>query len=342
MIFGVWPGVVQADLVDLAPMPCPPEDPQRTEEALRQLQGDAKAIYIRCYRHFSPGAAPHARATATPACPARYARPGRLIDLVACYQSAVPDPDGFADFVRQAVRDVAAWGGGKVQVGEELNAPAPLDGGRPGCFEAVGAGVAAALDERAWHAPEVQIGVNAAGLADPRFWAKLTAAIGPGNTGRLDYIGLDMFPDVFRPVSEDKLGAASQFLIQRLRSVTRDLGVPEHTPIHITETGWPTGSGRDEDKQARVLPAIAHAIGGTGDVSVYEFFGLRDGRSDGNWRTGFGLLHDDYTPKPAYEHVRRLIAASPDLPPGPVLHPARAADRGARAAHRPDRDDLRR
>jgi hypothetical protein len=37
---------------------------------------------------------------------------------------------------------VAAWGGGKVQVGEELNMPAPLDGGSPGCFEAVAAGVA--------------------------------------------------------------------------------------------------------------------------------------------------------------------------------------------------------
>jgi len=314
MIFGVWPGVVQGDLVDLSPMECPPEDPQRTEEALRDLQGDAESFYIRCYRHFGPGVTPHSGARATPTDPGRYAGRGRLIDLVACYQTATPDPDGFAEFVRQAVRDVAAWGSGKIQVGEELNVPAPLDGGSPGCFEAVAAGVAAALDERTRHAAKVHIGVNAAGLADPGFWAKMTAAIGPDNTGRLDYIGLDMFPDVFRPISEDKLGAASQFLIERLRSVTRDLGLPEHTPIHITETGWPTGEHRDEDKQARVLSAVARAILDTGEVSAYEFFGLRDGRTDGNWRTGFGLLHDDYTPKPAYEQARRLIAAHHRLP----------------------------
>lgn len=309
MIFGVWPGVVQADLVDLSPLACPPEDPRRTQEALRELQGDAASFYIRCYRHFGPGVTPHAGVGAAPTDPGRYAGPGRLIDLVACYQSAAADPDGFAEFVRQAVRDVAAWGGGKVQVGEELNVPAPLDGGSPGCFEAVAAGVAAALNERSKHLAEVHIGVNAAGLADPGFWANMTAAIGPANTGRVDYIGLDMFPDVFRPLAEDKLGAASRFLIERLRSVTRDAGVPEHTPIHITETGWPTGNDRDEDKQARVLPAVARAILDTGEVSVYEFFGLRDGRTDGNWRTGFGLLHDDYTPKPAYAQVRRLIAA---------------------------------
>jgi hypothetical protein len=56
-----------------------------------------------------------------------------------------------ADLVSLQPRDVAACGGGKVQVGEELNMPAPLDGGSPGAFEAIGAGVAAALDERDRH-----------------------------------------------------------------------------------------------------------------------------------------------------------------------------------------------
>ena len=309
MIFGVWPGVVQGDLVDLSPVECPPEDPQRTEQALRELQGDAESFYMRCYRHFGPGVTRNPGTGATPADPGRYAGPRRLVDLVACYQSAAPDPDGFAEFVRQAVRDVASWGGGKVQVGEELNVPAPLDGCSPGCFEAVAAGVAAGLDEQTRHAAKVHIGVNAAGLSDPGFWAMMASAIGPDNTGRLDYIGLDMFPDVFRPISEDKLGAAAQFVIERLRAVTRGIGVPERTPIHVTETGWPTGDHRDEDKQARVLPKVARAILDTGEVSAYEFFGLRDGRTDGNWRTGFGLLRDDYTPKPAYEQARRLIAA---------------------------------
>ncbi|MDT8911594.1 hypothetical protein [Amycolatopsis sp. PS_44_ISF1] len=308
MIFGIWPGVVQGDLVDLTPMECHPEDPRRMEDALRTLQGDAESFYLRCYRHFGPGVTPHPGARRTPADPGRYAGPGRLIDLVACYQSAVPDPAGFAGFVRRSVRDVAAWGGGKVQVGEEPNAPAPQDGGSPGCLEALAAGVAAALDERTRHGAQVHVGVNAAGPADPGFWAQLLTAIGPDNAGRLDYLGLDLFPDVFHPIPEDRLGAGARFLVDRLRSVTAELGVPEKTPIHVTETGWPTGEDRDEDKQARVLSTVARAILDTGEVSVYEFFGLRDGRTDGNWRTGFGLLREDYTPKPAYAEIRRLIA----------------------------------
>lgn len=332
MIFGVWPGVVQADLVDFTPLDCPPEDPHQGEQALIGLHGAAGPFYIRCYRHFGSGAITHARAVQTPGDPARYTGNGRLIDLVACYQSPDPDPDGFAEFVREAVRDVARWGGGKVQVGEEPNAPTPLDGGSPGVLQAIAAGVSAALDERDRHPADVGVGVNVAGLADPAFWTEFANAIGPA-VARLDYIGLDMFPDVFRPVPEAKLAGACGYLIERLRTVTTDVGVPEHTPFHITETGWPTGDGRHEDTQARILQTVAHAVISTGQVTVYEFFGLRDGRTDGNWRTGFGLLRDDYTPKPAYEAVRRLIQTHRPVltgAPHPLLaDPGQSRDRTA-------------
>jgi hypothetical protein len=85
--------------------------------------------------------------------------------------------------------------------------------------------------------------------------------------------------------------------------------VSGHVPIHVTETGWPTGHNRDEAKQARILQSVAEAVHDTGEVSVYEFFSLRDGISDGNRQNGFGLLHDDYTPKPAFEAIRRIIKA---------------------------------
>jgi hypothetical protein len=55
MIFGIWPGVVAADLVDFRPLDCPPEDPVATLAALRELQGDAFRFYVRCYRHFGAG-----------------------------------------------------------------------------------------------------------------------------------------------------------------------------------------------------------------------------------------------------------------------------------------------
>ncbi|WP_437584185.1 hypothetical protein ACSAGD_04565 [Paramicrobacterium sp. CJ85] len=310
MLFGIWPGVVAADLVDLTPLATPPEDVERTRAGLDRLQGDAAQFYIRCYRHYRGVGAPEPGVDATPADPGNYIGRGRLIDLTACYRATEPDPSGYAEFVRQAVRDVAAWGGGKVQVGEELNVPYPQDGGFPGCFEAVGAGVAAGIEERDRLDANVAIGVNCAGVADPAFWTRMADALGTDSTARLDFIGLDMFPDVFHPIPEDKVSAGAQFLVRTLRQVTRDVGISEATPIHVTETGWPTGATRDEEKQARILHAVAEAVAATGEVSVYELFSLRDGISDGNWQNGFGLLRDDYTPKPAYDTVRRLIEAS--------------------------------
>jgi len=305
MIYGIWPGVVDADLVSLAPLACAAEDPAQTLAALRALQGGARPFYVRAYRNFGAGAG----AAATPARPELYVGQGRVIDLVASYRSSLPDPAGFAGFVRQAVRDVASWGGGKVQVGEELNLPAPLDGGSPGCFEAVGAGVAAALEERDRLGAPVLVGVNSAGLADPGFWGRLTAAIGPGNTRRLDYVGLDAFPDVFRPIPREKLAGAVAFLLGRFREVTADCGVPAGTPIHLTETGWPTGDQRTEDAQAAVLAAVAGAVAASeAGVAAIEWFGLRDGLSAGPWSVRFGILRDDYTAKPAFATLAGIIA----------------------------------
>lgn len=274
------------------------------------MQGGAAGFLIRYYRHFSRRDGDHGGAAETPGDPGRYLGRGRWIDLVTCYQSATADPDGFAAFVRQAVRDVASWGGGNVQVGEEPNMPAPLDGGSPGCLDAIAAGVTAALDERTRHDAHVRIGVNSAGPADPAFWRRMADALGTDRLRELDYIGLDAFPDVFRPVPEEQLPEAVVHLVDTFRRVTAEVGVPGKTPIHITETGWPTDDERDEATQARVLLTVAKAVLGSGrGVAAYEFFGLRDGLTTGTWHSRFGLLRDDYTPKSAFHAIRDLIAA---------------------------------
>lgn len=310
MIFGIWPGVVSADLVEFQPLDCPPEDPRRAVHAIEQLQGEGHNFLVRCYRHFGRQSDGRVDDPATPHDPRAYLGQGRRADLVACYQSSSPDPDGFAQFIRRAVRDVAEWGGGNVQVGEEPNVPAPLDGGSPGCLEAIAAGVDAALDERARLAAPVRIGVNSAGLADPTFWRRLADALGERRLRELDYVGLDMFPDVFRPIPEEQLESAVRFLVSTFRRVTSEVGVPAQTPIHITETGWPTDDERDEETQARVLVTVAEAVlDADANIGAYEFFGLRDGLSSSTWRSRFGMLRDDYTPKPAFYAVRDLIAS---------------------------------
>lgn len=97
-------------------------------------------------------------------------------------------------------------------------------------------------------------------------------------------------------------------------TVTTDAGVPESTPIHVTETGWPTDADRDEETQRVVLGTVADAACDTGvGVTAHEFFELRDGRSDAGGISGFGLLRDDYTPKPASHAIRELITSRPGL-----------------------------
>ena len=187
--------------------------------------------------------------------------------------------------------------------------PAPLDGGSPGCFEAIGAGVAAALEERDRQGAPVLVGVNSAGLPGRAFWKQLTGAIGPRNAERLDYIGLDAFPDVFQPTPHESLPAAVIFLLRRFRTVTAEAGIPRVTPIHITETGWPTDDQRTEKAQAEVLAAVAATVVAS-DVAVqaYEWFGLRDGRTTATWSARLGVLRDDYTRKPAFATLQQLIA----------------------------------
>jgi hypothetical protein len=114
---------------------------------------------------------------------------------------------------------------------------------------------------------------------------------------------------VFLRIPHDRLTSAVAFLLERFRTAATGVGVPAGTPIHVTETGWPTGAGRDEATQRAVLGTVARAVISAGaGVTAYELFGLRDGRSDAAWSSRFGLMRDDYTPKPAYHAIRDLIA----------------------------------
>ncbi|SFP22434.1 hypothetical protein [Amycolatopsis rubida] len=305
--FGVWPGVVSTDLVRLETfIDAPPEDVERTAEALRDLAKGTERFYVRCYRNYRGPYGP------TPPNPVPYLGDGRAVDYVLGYGSSEADPAGFAAAVRAAVREVAELGGGKLQVCEEVNVAAPLDGGSPGCYEALGAGLAAALDERARLGVDVAIGFNAAvALPGDPFWAAVRSAVAPQVLARVDFLGLDFFPDVFRPVPADALAGAVTHVVRSFRESASAIGIPASVPIHITETGWPTGPENSEEQQVRVMESVARTVFGLASevgVTTYEIFGLRDGLSGGPRENRFGLLRDDYSAKPVYETVKRLIA----------------------------------
>ena len=77
-------------------------------------------------------------------------------------------------------------------------------------------------------------------------------------------------------------------------------------------SGFPTGPNRpDEAAQARALDELvrtAVAYRGTYGLTDLRWFSLRDNTHLGpNFQSFFGLLHDDYTPKPAFATYRGLI-----------------------------------
>ncbi|HEY1591379.1 MAG TPA: hypothetical protein VGF81_06275 [Solirubrobacteraceae bacterium] len=89
-------------------------------------------------------------------------------------------------------------------------------------------------------------------------------------------------------------------------------GIPGTIPLHISETGYPTGPGRTPAMQVTSLRSGLAAIERarrTYNVTSYCWFDLRDSdSSSSSFQSQYGLLRDDYSPKPAFAVYRRLVA----------------------------------
>jgi len=315
LIFGIYPGSAVGDAGPAGP----PDRPDRISQALGQLQGrGGRPFIVRAYDAYAdPGDTSHTTARQAPAGYHRYLGQGRALDLVAQYHSRSGDVDGYCAFI-EALIERHGPHLATLQVGEEPNITGNplLDGAYPRVTEALIAGVRAAQDtaRRSGH-PGLKVGCNSSPLMGPAvtFFTDLTRAGGEQFIADLDYIGLDFFPDVFRPIPPGRLGAVVQALLQAHR---RDSLAPAglgHLPLIITEHGWPTGPGRPPQRQAEVLRAVIDVIArgaGTLNVTGYTHHTLRDARSAGSGIfCQFGLMTDDYTPKPAFYLYRDLISA---------------------------------
>lgn len=286
-------------------------------EALDLLQGrPERPFLVRAYTAFddstSPGG-PHA--TAAPEDGARYAVRGRRLDLVAQYQSAAGDVDGYCQFLRELVDQYGSVTS-TLQVTEEPNETTNpvLDGCYPSVREAIVRGIVA-VKERARELgyDELRVGFSTTPLFGPSasFISELTELGGPAFVGELDYVGLDFFPDVFRPVADPALPSAVEGLLRHHRDAVLAPAGLGHLPLHITEHGWPTGEERPPHRQAEVVDTVVRAVAELAEelrLSGCTHFALRDADSS---RPGlfhrFGLTTDDYTPKPAFDTYRALI-----------------------------------
>ena len=252
----------------------------------------------------------------------QYARDGRRLDVVLQFQSGRGDVEGYVEFVRRQVRRLGPIADG-VQVTEEANftdGPPLLDGAFPNVRQALVKGVLAAKDEATRLGYDhLKVGFNAIPSFKPGddFWPAIGALGGRPFVEALDYVGLDFFPGVFRPVAADgQPGDLRQMVAVVLRAIRESwmpaAGIPASVPIHVAENGWPTSPDRPYERQAVALETIIrtiHDYRGNYHVARYQLFDLRDADSaNPDIFYQFGILRDDYAPTRAFEVYRRLIA----------------------------------
>ncbi|MBO3749409.1 hypothetical protein J5X84_25300 [Streptosporangiaceae bacterium NEAU-GS5] len=311
LVFGVFPLGIAGGPDGLAVGP--PDDFEAIGRALAELQGDGAPLLPRMYVVWT---GPESTELVSGQV-AQLAAIGVPLDLALCYRDPSGDVAAWASFVAQVVarhgRQFAA-----LQVTGEPNltwAGAAADGAFPRATDALVQGVLAGAAAK--RDATVAIGFAVVPDIDPAasgFWDEVRRSGGAAFAAAVDYAGIDIYPDVFGPrVGLDDLPATVERLLRDFRE--RDLataGIPASVPIRICENGWPTGPGRPEEQQAAVLETIIRTVDGLREelnVTHWELFTLRDADSSkDDLFHQFGVLRDDYSPKPAFHTLRRLIS----------------------------------
>jgi hypothetical protein len=216
-----------------------------------------------------------------------------------------------------------------IQVGNEANntgSAAAGDGAYPGAVAAIATAIPAARQAVvAAGRPDIRIGFNwAAGWSpcspDPMF-AQLLHAGGAAFVNAVSWVGIDVYPGTWSAPSPSVFPTSSLIQGSVISSLgclrTKQMpsaGLSHAVTITLAETGWPTDASRSEQTQAAVLREIVGAVqsvSGTYGVSDLRWFDLRDANtSSGQLENGYGLMHDDYSPKPAFSAYQQIIAAS--------------------------------
>src|SRR4051794_16131322 len=330
-------------------VPVVPIDQARTYAALDELRPPGGAPFVlRLNRLFwSDGEAGLARFAAAVA---GYTSRGYLVELQVRYHPPAGhdgDVDGFVGFVRTVVQPFGA--NPRVvglQIANEVNftvSPDSSDGAYKDARLALVRGVVAADEEaRRLGDGQLTIGFNWFYRTDPRsedqFWNGLYAAGGEAFARAVDWVGLDVYPGTVFPPVESPGGERDGIVaaLDDLRTCKMPLAhLGAGVPIHVEENGWPTGPGRSEDYQAfalRTMVSTVDELRGTYGVTDYRWFDLRDhNTSSDNFQHHYGLLRDDYSPKPAFDAFRQLVATRSLRPPAArlLLHLRRL--RGCRA-----------
>ncbi|OQM46940.1 hypothetical protein B6A27_03410 [Anoxybacillus sp. UARK-01] len=198
-----------------------------------------------------------------------------------------------------------------------------MEGSKPNVQKTLVQGIMAAKNEKEAINSQVNIGFAAdpdhVGPIVPDFWERIFELGGHDFVQALDYVGYNFYVDVFEEEIKLKdIPASVEYVLCRFREKNlKTAHIPETIPIRITENGWPTGrhpfTGRERsyEHQAKVFETIIRTVYSLREefnITHYEFFGLRDADSSiHDLFHQFGIMGDDYTPKPAFHTFQRLV-----------------------------------
>jgi hypothetical protein len=259
-----------------------------------------------------------------------YGSAGFQTEVVTAYRpsdgGSPADVAGFVEFVREAVRCFGPVRGFvSLQVTNEANqggSPNTSDGYYAGAKDALIEGVIAAKAEtHADRASHVKVGFNWAYATDAgerAFWHYLGHHGGRRFVGALDWVGLDAYPGTWGPALGGRGLAAetAHFVDGALHAVRATYmplaGIPHAVALRISETGYPTGPGRTDAMQVTIMKAAIEAVHHarvTYNITGLNWFDLRDADSSSqSFESQYGLMRDDYSPKPGFGAYRALVA----------------------------------
>ena len=325
-MFGIYPGGSAGTVGPSGAVQ--PEDPAKRLAALQQLAAPGHPFLVHLYASYTgPGGWSAAQQVSQQV--SQYASAGFDVELVLAYRPADGGSStavaGFTTFVSDTVRAFAATPRFvSLQVTNEANvggAPNASDGYYADAKDALLQGVIAAKTQiRANGATQIKVGFNWANANDPgesAFWRYLGTHGGRAFESAVDWVGLDAYPGTWGPAlpSGDLRSATAAVLTSTFNTLRQTYlplaGIPASVPLHISECGYPTGPGRTDAMQATSLQASVQTVDAdrsTYNITNYNWFDLRDADSSSTrFESQYGLMTDDYTPKPAFSTYRTLI-----------------------------------
>lgn len=318
-LFGLYPGGELGS--DTGLVRGVPDDPAQIEAALQLLEENLRCpLIIRSYKRFRDRNRHAVSVEPDLADYVPYVTQNRRLDLVAMFQSENGNVKEYLNYLTDIIREYGELLY-SIQITEEANfsdGPNIIDGPYPNVRQALVEGVIAAKEELLSRSLDVQVGFNSTPTFGPSatFWNDLYALGGEAFANAVDYVGLDFFPDVFRPVAPDGEPGDLQQSVKGILEIMRyewlpAAGLSDSTAIHITEHGCPMGSTRSEERQKAIIESAIRYIYELRErlnITRYMLFSLRDAKSsESNFFYQFGVLRDDYTPKLAFEAIRQLI-----------------------------------